>query len=94
MRKNSTKNNNILEIKYTDSYYLLSVFSNQKTAQKTTTKSNILLLLKENPSFTIEDIMTNLDKSNGTIKEHISSLKKEGVLKRVGGRKEGHWKVI
>ena len=38
--------------------------------------------------------MTNMNKANGTIKEHIAGLKKEGLLERVGGRKEGHWKVL
>jgi predicted HTH transcriptional regulator len=28
------------------------------------------------------------------IKQHIAKLKSGGLLERIGGRKEGHWKVI
>ncbi len=38
--------------------------------------------------------MRILNKGDGTIKAHLSALQKEGRLKRLGGRKLGHWEVI
>ena len=38
--------------------------------------------------------MKILGKSRGTINEHIINLKNEGLLERVGGRKQGHWEVL
>lgn len=76
----------------------------QKTAQKTAqkaaqkvisgTRKEILNLLKRNPEYTKDDLKEILGKADGTIKEHLSILKKEGYIKRVGGRKSGHWEII
>ncbi len=38
--------------------------------------------------------MVGLNKGDGTIKEHLVGLKKEGKLKRVGSTKSGYWEVI
>lgn len=79
----------------------LNIGTDQKTAQKTaqkqslpSTQEQILALLTENPKLTKEELMSILNKSDGTIKEHIAKLKEKGVLKRVGGRKSGHWEII
>ena len=68
----------------------------QETAQETAqenTKEKILELLRQNPKYTKSDLMQILDKADGTIKEHLSNLKKEGKLKRVGSTKSGYWEV-
>jgi ATP-dependent DNA helicase RecG len=68
----------------------------QETAQETAqenTKEKILELLRQNPKYTKSDLMQILDKADGTIKEHLSNLKKEGKLKRVGSTKSGSWEV-
>ncbi len=64
----------------------------QETAQETT-RDRILELLKENPKYTREELMHILNKADGTIKEHLSKLKKEGILSRIGSTKNGYWKV-
>jgi ATP-dependent DNA helicase RecG len=96
MRKNSIENNNILEIKYTDSYYFLSLFSNKKTQQKPQqkTRDKILILMQDDNRITTNEIAATLGISRNTINEHIANLKKEGLLERTGRRKEGSWKVI
>ncbi len=38
--------------------------------------------------------MEILDKGDSTIKEHLANLKEDGVLKRVGGAKGGHWEIV
>ncbi len=58
------------------------------------TRDRIVLLLLKNPKFTKRDLMDNLQKASGTIKEHIRILKKEGRIKRVGPDKGGHWEVV
>ncbi len=70
-----------------------------KSAQKSdegaqkNTQEMILELLRENPKYTKKDLMNILNKADGTIKKHLSNLQKEGRLKRVNGRKFGHWEV-
>jgi len=65
----------------------------QKTTQKIGTKERILLLLKENPRLTREELALALGKSEQTIKEHIAQLKKKGALRRVGSDRNGHWET-
>lgn len=76
---------------------LIKTKTTQETIQETTqetTKDKIIGLLKENPNYTKQDLMKLLDKADATIKEHLSNLKKEGRLERVGSTKSGYWKVI
>ncbi len=65
----------------------------QETAQEST-KEMILELLKQNPHYTRQDLVSLLNKADGTISEHLANLKKAGLLKRVGSTKGGHWKVV
>jgi len=50
--------------------------------------------MQENKNITIGEISKKLNISVDTVKEHITRLKKENRLQRVGGRKEGHWELI
>ena len=54
----------------------------------------IVMLLKENPRLTVPDLNEKLGAPKRTIERRMSTLQKLGQLKRVGGRKEGHWEVI
>ena len=65
----------------------------QKTTQKTTTRDRILDLLRENGKITREEIALLLGKSKDTIKEHLSRLKSEGRVERIGSDRDGYWKV-
>ena len=38
--------------------------------------------------------MKSLNRADGTIKGHLSGLKKDGILKRFGSTKSGYWKII
>ena len=75
-----------------DSSYTQMKFVKITTTQETT-RDKIIELLKDNPKYTKRDLMSALGKADSTIKEHLSKLKKEGVLQRIGSTKSGYWKV-
>jgi len=75
------------------SQYTQIKFIKDKTTQKTT-KEMILILLSQNQTMTRETLAKEIGVSSDTIKLHIANLQKEGRLKRIGGRKNGQWKVL
>ncbi len=54
----------------------------------------ILDLLKNESKSTIPELADRLEISTRAIEKHIQALKHSGELHRVGGRKNGFWKVI
>jgi len=64
-------------------------------AEKSSEKSSeILQLIKNNSQITIEELSILLNKSTRAIEKHIANLRNKGLLERIDGRKQGHWKVI
>ena len=57
-------------------------------------EEKIISLVKDNPHITIEQLSIKCNVSDKTIKRDIAKLKKEGVLKRKGGAKNGVWIVL
>jgi ATP-dependent DNA helicase RecG len=66
---------------------------NQETAQENT-RSKIIKLIKLNAYITKDELRFELKKADGTIKEHLSKLKNDGIIKRIGSTKSGKWEVI
>ena len=64
----------------------------QETPQENT-KEKVLAILRKNGKSTTKEVALSLDKNIDTIKEHITNLKKEGKLKRIGSTKSGYWEV-
>ncbi len=64
-----------------------------KTTQKTTTRGQILEVLRSEPKITRDELARMLGKSQNTIKEHLGRLKSEGRLERIGSDRDGYWKV-
>jgi predicted HTH transcriptional regulator len=56
--------------------------------------SLILSLLKENPSYTKEELAEKIGKSRATVTRILSKLVDEGKIKRVGSNKTGHWEIL
>ena len=58
----------------------------------------ILEILSANPAFSAraisEKISEKIPVSERTIENDLAVLKKYGLIRRIGGRKEGHWVVI
>ncbi len=69
----------------------------QKTVQKTTQKTTqkILAILLENPFASRREIAERLtDITASGVKYHLDRLKAEGIVRRVGPDKGGHWEVL
>lgn len=56
-------------------------------------EGTVLELIKINPSFKIKEIADALNVSSRTVSSLIASLVKKGLIKRVGGKKDGHWEI-
>ena len=54
----------------------------------------IVELLRENPKITLAEVAEKIGKSLRTVKTIIKKLQENGVIERVGGKKNGCWSVI
>ena len=81
-----------------------TIQSDQKTTQKTTQKAiqnlteqqqAILSFLKGHPEATRKEISKSLSNiTEDGVKYNLSRLQELGLLKRIGGRKQGYWQII
>ena len=55
--------------------------------------SEVLNLIKENPSISRKELSEKLDINPSAIQKHIQKLKSEGLIERMGGDKGGYWKI-
>lgn len=67
-----------------------------KVTDKVTDKSEdkILLLIQNNPSITISEMMRQLEMSDSGVRKVLRKLQKEKRLCRVGSNKSGHWEIL
>lgn len=56
-------------------------------------QKKIILMLKENPYCTIKEISDNLDVNHSTVERNIKKLRENGIIERVGAKKDGKWIV-
>ncbi len=54
----------------------------------------ILNLIESNSQITKKEMAERIGISTTAIDKHIDTLKQKNILERVGGRKEGHWRII
>ena len=59
-----------------------------------TRENKIISLMRADPSITIEEIASYIDYSVRTVKTLTKSLEELKLIRRVGGKKLGYWKVI
>ena len=68
-----------------------------KTTQETkkvSTREKILLALKKDSSLTRDALAQQVGVSANAVKQHLSRLKDECKIKRVGSTKSGYWEVL
>jgi Fic family protein len=53
----------------------------------------IIQALQQSPNLTIPALAAQINVSSRTIERHLKKLQQQGVLKRVGSAKSGHWQV-
>ena len=70
--------------------------ASEKCREKSREKSRekILQLIAEDTNITYEELANILNLSIKSIEKHIKNFRVQGILRRVGGRKEGHWEII
>lgn len=56
-------------------------------------QKKIILILKEDPYCTIKEISDKLDVNHSTVERNIKKLRENGIVERVGARKDGKWIV-
>ncbi len=66
--------------------------SNQKSNQKSNRK--ILAAMHRDPSVTIKGLQDITGLSESGVKKVIRQLRSDGLVRRVGGAKGGHWEII
>ncbi|MBN1698885.1 MAG: HTH domain-containing protein [Spirochaetales bacterium] len=64
----------------------------EKTSEKTSEK--IIILLKETPSLTIEELSSRIGVTTRSIERNVKKLQEKGLLKRIGPDKGGYWEVL
>lgn len=90
--KNNTLKNREMHIHYTETADDRVNINNDLVNDPI--KSNILHYLKLNPKATYNELAEKTAYSVATIKRHIQSLKKLGLIERIGSNKTGHWNII
>ena len=58
------------------------------------TAGKIVDLMRNNPQITIPEIAVVVQTSESNVLQHTSKLQKQGIIRRVDGRKEGYWQVL
>ena len=68
----------------------------QKTAQETARKitQEILGAIMQNPSVTRQELAIIIERSPDAVKRQLEKLKQNGVIRRIGPAKGGHWKIL
>jgi ATP-dependent DNA helicase RecG len=64
----------------------------QKTTQKTTQK--VMGLIRHNPEITRRELAIELGITDSGVKYHLKKMQAQGLIRRVGPDKGGHWEVV
>jgi ATP-dependent DNA helicase RecG len=64
----------------------------EKTVEKTVEK--ILTFIKENPKITQKELSQKTGLTRRGVEWNLRQLKEKKIIQRIGGRKEGYWRII
>ena len=54
----------------------------------------ILDICRKKPSVTIRELALLIGIAERSVQRNIQKLRQDGLLRRIGGRKEGRWEVL
>jgi ATP-dependent DNA helicase RecG len=54
----------------------------------------IVDFIKDNPQITLSELADKLNITRNGIDKNIKKLKEQGILRRVGPDKGGHWEIL
>jgi len=57
-------------------------------------REKIMALMKEQPEIKQAELAASLQISVKAIEKHIKNLREQGIIRRIGPDKGGHWKII
>ena len=69
----------------------------QKSTPKSTlkgTRKNIVEMIESNPTITLNEIAEQFGKNPRGIDKHIKQLQGQGIIRRIGPAKGGHWEIV
>ena len=65
-----------------------------KKTVRNSTRRRILSLLSDEPRITQVEIAERLGITRDGVTYHFRKLRADGIIRRVGSRKSGHWEVV
>ena len=59
-----------------------------------TTRAKIVRIIWKNPNTTAQSISKEINIASRNVQEHLRKLQEQGVIRRIGPDKGGHWEII
>ena len=59
-----------------------------------TTRAKIVRIIWKNPNATAQSISKEINIASRNVQEHLRELQEQGVIRRIGPDKGGHWEII
>jgi ATP-dependent DNA helicase RecG len=74
---------------------VVSAFTAQDRSEKSSEKSSekIIAIIRRDPAIAAQHIANQMGLTSRAVEKHLSKLKAEGRIHRVGPDKGGHWEV-
>ena len=92
--KNNDLKNRYMHIDYTDSYKIQSANQDSPKCKNCTLEElAVLKEIKNNPSITQKELAARIGKSERTVKTKTIDLQEKGFLRRINGKRSGHWEI-
>lgn len=86
--------NRFTHIRYNEETSKSSEETSKSSEETPKSSEEILKLMRENPSITTKMLSENLSITTRAVEKHLSKLKKDGRIKRIGSTKSGIWEVV
>ncbi len=77
-----------------DGDFRVNMYRNTEDKKVTEKENEVLLLLNENPSYTMIKLAEKLNISRKTVAVRLKKLREKGVIERVGSDRTGYWNII